>query len=327
MKKVTTISIAALCLLTACNNGGSSGPSAPAKTQEQLLTEAALVGVADVTQSIKPNSYQVIKSDLTFEEKAERYTIGCKKPGSYESAQQFDKQLKPGTVFLRETGSHEILETLNHSRYEYTAKTVSEQKITFGHNFDFVAKNMMGPFTSMDQIFASKPHAIYTIEFKPNEQGTMTPDVSMSDYQWTQAALNFISTLQGTSDDTYTSCDYDMSNNQQGSKSAWTESKISYMINGKPVPAHLSSYVVENASIYCERKKYGQSGSASSTADRVQMGKGRYEQLSISTNEVVSMMGYIPCGGDLVYNSNKIVLANGKVIQAHAQKTVLAPSR
>lgn len=313
MKKLIC-SVSLMALLLSCNSGGG-GSSAPAKPLNEQLAEAN--SAMDFTATIKSNSFSMIKANLNYNEQKERYTLGCKTQGEPSWDQnKLDTRLDAGMIYRVQEGRSAIITTDYYQITEREIISVGLQKLVMGISIE-IGSFTGTPFTSIDQVFISKPHITESVNFTTKPDGTIQSDYSYT-ANYTQSALEYLQSHP--SENSYLSCStsYDMN-----APSIHTVDKISYQMNGRPVLAYLVKESREGE-ISCGMRKYGDSGENDN--DLIKMGTGRLERVEIYTNEIVHQ-GIMTCGGASVFRTEKIVLSSGKVVKTEVIKTLLAPNR
>jgi hypothetical protein len=301
-----------MALLTSCNND-SSGPK---KTEAGVLQNVE--GVKDQTFVVQPEAFTVTKANLSPEEKKERFNLGCKIQGENGASSELDSQLKIGQVFKSQYAVSQIQGSESEATTEITIKDIQPNKITSEANYEKL-KISDFPFTTPDQVFSQKPHAIQILTYKLRDDGgyevmSQTPLELMN---MRPNVLDYVKTHNLDSKVGW-NCYVDYSVDSISSVD-----KIQYNLNGKIIVAYLLKNV-RTGDVRC--RKYNSSETSKDEEVNVSMGLGRSEDLTIYTNEIVSE-SFLECGGARIYSSIKTVLDTGKVVDSYAHKTLVAPER
>lgn len=313
MKKLV-YSVFVVLIMTACNSGGG-GPSVPAKSLEEQLQEAK--SATDFSESILPDSFTVIKANLTYEEQKERYAMGCKTPGQPSwNGTQLDPNLIVGHTFKSVEGYSSLLEVDSKQTVERIVAGLNGSTIVTDMNF-FEMTFTDPAFTSIDQIFVGKPHIKTTVTYKTVADGQ--PDIEYSMVpNLTPAAREFWE-RESAANNKYLSC---VVKSDIGNSYADSADKISYQLDGHSVTGFLvrSTYTGQ---IECSQQS---SGSANDQAPKVAMGSGRLERMVIYSNDLI-YKDLLGCGGVEVFEMSRTVLDNGKIIKSNVTKLLAAPLR
>jgi len=312
MKKLI-YSVSILFLLSSCSNGGSSGPSAPAKPLKEQLADAQ--SATDYSAKITPEKFTVIKANLSYDEQKEKYAVGCKKAGepSWEET-QIDPKLLVGHTFVDKQGRSALLETDTFDTQEKRIASVDGNRVVTEINF---LEGSFGDsvFSSIDQIFSAKPHITLTVTYAQDANGK--PQFE-TDYKgnYTPAALEYLQTRNGVQQ--YLSCSVSY---EASSPYVHSTDKVSYQFDGHNVVAYVDKSS-NSGEVKCSQRTAG----TDKETESISLGHGTTEHIVITSNELIHQ-GLLGCGGVELYRMDKIVLDSGKVIKADVTKKSSGPLR
>jgi hypothetical protein len=308
MKKLIYSTVAVVAL-SACSNSGSGGPSVPAKPLSEQLSEAQ--SATDFASTILPEKFTVIKSNLSYEEQKEKYTVGCKIQGEPSwDPYKIDPALRAGLLFTTKEVSSKLLERDTFQTVEKTIAQVEGQKIVAELNLLEVSFGD-SLFTSIDQIFSRKPHITVSSTYK---EGATDSDFSYV-ANYTPAALEYLQSH--VAGDQYLSC----SVSYETGISSNSVDKINYLLNGQNIVAYVSKNS-HSGEVTCSKRTSG----SNREEEKVNLGHGTDQSILITSNALINE-STVNCGGAEVYRMDKIVLDSGKVIKSSVTKTLSAPLR
>lgn len=329
-----TILIVALAALNSCDSGSSSKakPQTDADLIEQgqqKLDQAA--PVTDVTKTIMPDRIQLVKANLSYEEKKEMQTIGCKEAtgGGYKVVDyQLDSETMAGDLFREESASDNLTENSSFSRTSRTVRKIQPNFISLEYNYEVV--DLSGtPFKSIDEIFKQVPHYV-------SEQSYTFKDEGYPNVNFGSGALDHL-TPEATAylrndylrNPTQWSCSltYDSSANSSNQTD-----KIMYNFMGRPTEAYQEKSEVKGK-VTCELRK---SWNPDSTIEelkpipkpllKVEKGLGKRISNKVISNKYKTT-DLVSCGGEELYRSELLVLDSGEIIYSRADKKLTAPIR
>lgn len=325
MKRLSVLLFAFFPLLSACNNSSSGGSPKSAeeiqKDEQSKLQNSA--SATDMTALITPDRIQIVKENMSYEDKGAFYTIGCKTQGQMGTFYQMDPLLQVGSQFRVESGSHSITDDAkSHYRSVETVTNLQPNLISKEENYEFMSLEGT-PFSNLDQVFKGRPHSTMTMTFEFRADGSYPKSNYQHEYYLTDTAKSWVASQPQKDFYWYCKVNYDPS---QPSSDSYEADEILYNIMGRPVKGYIEKSS-SSGEVVCEKL----SGTSSSSSEDkplnvVKLGHGTRTRVAIYTNQVASL-NLAECGGVTVFYSSIVKLDSGKIISNRVEKTISAPLR
>jgi hypothetical protein len=298
MKK---LSLVLVLLAFGCQNSDSK--SAPSKSEEEKIMESS---ATDVTQTVRPNDFQILKSDISLDEFNERYSDGCKMKGHSEADYAVDPSLRTGMTSNYQQGNSTVYGA-GSSLLSTETKIVNIYSDRVFTETNYTDMTVNGTRWDPSTIFKGTPHS------------TAENFIDQNGHQDWKVILNVKDGVIQENDGVSWSC-YLTSSNSGDSDSKSTYNKISYNL-GRPVVAY-ELVTVSTGNIVCEKYRHDND----EVLKKINLGAGTEVRRGIYSNDLVSF-GLSRCGGNNIYHSSLTKLNSGKVVESYANKIVTGPIR